>query len=79
MTMKQNTKFNDGLKILATKKRVTIITALWLVGIVLLLLAATDVFTTSPFQGQYLPVYLLMLGSTLMTARLWWVYFKMRD
>lgn len=77
--MKQNTKFNDGFKTLATKKRVTIITALWLVGIILLLLAATDVFTTSPFQGQYLPMYMLMLGSTLMTARLWWVYLKWGD
>lgn len=77
--MKQNRKFNDGFKTLATKKRVTAITALWLVGIVLLLLAATDVFTASPFQGQYLLMYLLMLGSTLVTARLWWVYLKSRD
>jgi|GEM_PF-1628096 len=79
ITMKQNTKFNDGLKLLATKKRVAIITASWLVGIVLLLLAATDLFTQSPFRGQYLPMYLLMLGSTLMTARLWWVYLKTKD
>ena len=76
MTMKQNRKFNDGLKLIATKKRVAIMTVLWLVGIVLLLIAATDLFTQSPLQRHYLPMYLLMLGSTVMTARLWWLYLK---
>lgn len=48
-----------------SKKQLIICTAVWFIGLSLLVLVMTDLFTTSPFRSKYIMLYLLMAGSTL--------------
>ncbi len=53
-----------------TRKQLILFTTLWILGITLLLLSMTDLFTESFFQKKNIIVYLLMIGSTLATFKL---------
>ena len=50
-----------------TGKQITIISALWITGNALLILAMTDLFTESIFQKKFVMTYFLILGSSLTT------------
>jgi hypothetical protein len=48
----------------------------WFVGILLLTLSATDLFTESFFQKKYVAIYFLMISSTIATGKLYFYYWK---
>ncbi|AGC77223.1 hypothetical protein LX97_01531 [Nonlabens dokdonensis] len=48
-----------------TKKYLWIITTVWLIGISLTVLAATDLFNQTMFQRKFVPVVLLSILSTV--------------
>ena len=62
-----------------SKKNLVTFTILWLLGIVLLTLSITNLFTESFFQGKYVMIYLLMIGSTIATIKLYRNYWRNRN
>ena len=62
-----------------SKKNLIIFTLLWFLGIVLLTLSATDLFTESFFQKKYVLIYFLMIGSTITTIKLYKNYWKNKN
>ena len=61
-----------------TKKQPIIVGVLWFIGIFLLTLAITDLFTKSFFGNVNLILLFLMLGSTATFAKVLLNYFKMK-
>ncbi|WNW02747.1 hypothetical protein RRF68_04880 [Tenacibaculum sp. HL-MS23] len=61
-----------------TKKHIIIFGLLWFIGITLLTLSITDLFTESFFQKNYVMIYFLMIGSTMTTGKLYYNYWKNR-
>ncbi|WP_275316972.1 hypothetical protein [Tenacibaculum bernardetii] len=61
-----------------TKKHIIIFGLLWFIGITLLTLSITDLFTESFFQKNYVMIYFLMIGSTMTTGKLYHNYWKNR-
>lgn len=59
-----------------SKKTLIIFTFFWFLGIALLTLSTTDLFTESFFQKKYLIIYFLMIGSTITTTILHIIYWK---
>ena len=59
-----------------TKKHLVIFGLLWFVSISLLTLSITDLFTESFFQKNYTMMYFLMFGSTVVTGKLYFNYWK---
>jgi hypothetical protein len=59
-----------------SKKNMILFTLLWLLGIILLTLSTTDLFSESFFQKKYLMIYFLMIGSTLKIVKLYINYWK---
>ena len=59
-----------------TIKNLILFTLLWFVGILLLTLSTTDLFTESFFQKKYVIIYFLMIGSTIATGKLYFNYWK---
>ena len=62
-----------------SKKILILFTSLWLLGITLLILAMTDLFTESILQRKYVMVYFLMIGSTIVTGKLYFNYWKNKN
>lgn len=56
-----------------SKKNLILFTLFWLVGILLLTLSTTDLFTESFFQKKHIVIYFLMIASTITIVK---VYFK---
>jgi uncharacterized protein involved in response to NO len=59
-----------------SKRQVILFSILWLIGIALLVISMTDLFTKSIFQRKYIMMYLLILGSTVTIFKLFRNYFK---
>jgi hypothetical protein len=59
-----------------TIKNLILLISLWSVGILLLTLSATDLFTESFFQKKYVAIYFLMIGSTIAIGKLYFNYWK---
>jgi hypothetical protein len=59
-----------------TKKQVLYFFILWLAGIVLLLLATTDLFTESPFQRSNAGLGLIVFSSTISLVSVASKYYK---
>lgn len=59
-----------------TKKTLFLFTLVWVLGMMLLTLSVTDLFTESFFQKGYLMIYFLMAASTLVTVKLYFNYWK---
>ncbi len=75
MEQRNNISLKDkALFHLITKKRAVVLTALWLIGGLLLVLAMTDLFTQSIFQKKYLLLQFLFLLNTLFIFKMWKVY-----
>ena len=62
-----------------SKKNLTLFTLLWLLGIVLLTLSTTDLFSESFFQKKYFMIYFLMIGSTLAIVKVHTNYRKKKN
>lgn len=62
-----------------SKKNLFFFTIFWLLGTALLILSTTNLFTENFFQRQYLMIYLLMFGATLMVFKLYINYWKNKD
>ncbi len=62
-----------------TKKQMIGFTAVWLVGLFLLILSMTDLFRESLFQKKYVLLYLLILGSAVAIFKLHANYWKSRN
>lgn len=62
-----------------SKKIFVFFTIFWLLGTALLILSTTNLFTENFFQRQYLMIYLLMFGATLMVFKLYINYWKNKD
>lgn len=60
---------NDWMKN-PSRKQMILFTLLYFAGILLLVLSMTDLFTESLFQGKYLLLYFLIIGSTLATFKI---------
>lgn len=58
-------KDNRNLVENPTKKSLVLFTSLWFVGVVLLVMATTDLFTESFFQRKNGMIWLLMIFSTM--------------
>lgn len=72
-TVKRNFIKNPSIK------NLILFTLLWFVGILLLTLSATDLFTESFFQKRYVMIYFLMIGSTIATGKLYINYWKNKN
>ena len=59
-----------------TKKQLTLTILLGLTGFILLLLSMTNFFTETPFQGKYLILYFLLIGSALTVYKVCRSYYK---
>ena len=59
-----------------SKNQVIIYTVIWFVGLVLLTLSLTDLFTESMFQGKNMLVNMLLFGATGATIKLYYSYWK---
>lgn len=71
----ENNRFSKkALAHLVTGKRVLWFTLAWFIGVGLLTIAITDLFTESIFQKQYLPLLILMAANTIIILRMWQVY-----
>ncbi len=70
--MNQNGFYSPSRKILL------LFNLIWFIGTVLLVAVMTDLFTESPFQGQYLMLHFLVIASTVMVGRLNYNYSKMK-
>jgi hypothetical protein len=66
-----STNFNRQF---ASKKRLLIFTFVHLVGSFFMLASASNLFTESPFQRQYLVFFLLIAVNTFMVVRGWKAY-----
>jgi len=62
-----------------SKKDLILFTSLWLLGIILLTLSTTDLFTESFFQKKHFIIYFLMIGSTVTTGKLYFNYWKNKN
>jgi undecaprenyl pyrophosphate phosphatase UppP len=62
-----------------SKKNLLLFIFLWLLGIVLLTLTTTDLFAESFFQKKYAMIYMLMIGSTIATAKRYFNYWKNKN
>ena len=62
-----------------TRKNLILFILLWFVGIFLLTLSTTDLFTESFFQKKYIMIYFLMIGSTITTGKLYYNYWKNKN
>ena len=60
-------------------KNLVLFTLLWFVGILLLTLSTTDLFTESFFQKKYVMIYFLIIGSTIATGKLYFNYWKNKN
>jgi hypothetical protein len=69
-TIKRNFMKNPSIK------NLILFTLLWFVGIILLTLSTTDLFTESFFQKKYVMIYFLIIGSTIATGKLYFNYWK---
>ncbi|QSS98226.1 hypothetical protein [Psychroflexus sp. ALD_RP9] len=56
------------------KKHLASFGLLWLIGNGLLVLSITDLFTESFFQSNATMIYVLMIASTVVTAKLYFNY-----
>jgi hypothetical protein len=61
-----------------SKKNLVLFTGLWFLGITLLILSTTDLFKESFFQKKNLMIFLLIIGSTVATAKLHFKYWKIK-
>ena len=59
-----------------SRNQVLFISALWVIGNLLIILSMTDLFSESIFQRRYFLLYLLILVSTLATLKIIISYFK---
>lgn len=59
-----------------SRKQVVIVSSIWFFGIICLLIAQTNFFTESLFQGKYFVTHTLMAGSTLAVVIMFKNYFK---
>ena len=62
-----------------TSKNLILFTLLWFVGIFLLTLSTTDLFSESFFQKKNVMIYFLMIGSTIATAKIHINYWKNKN
>jgi len=62
-----------------SKKNVILFTGASFLGIALLILSTTNLFTESFFQKKYLLIYFLMIGSTVATIKLNINYWKNKN
>lgn len=60
-------------------KNLILFTLFWFVGIILLILSTTDLFTESFFQKKYVMIYFLMTGSTITIGKLYFNYWKNKN
>ena len=72
--MKSRKNHEAGIKQFATGKGVAFFTLLTLIGILLLVIAASDLFTKSVFQKEYTFFYLLISANAFFVAKLWRMY-----
>ena len=59
-----------------TKANLIVFTLLWMVSVVLIILSVTDLFTQTVFQKRYIPVFIIVLASSRVIAKLYFNYFK---
>ena len=59
-----------------TKTNLIVFTLLWMVSVVLIILSATDLFTQTVFQKRYIPIFIIVLASSRVIAKLYFNYFK---
>ncbi|MEL0642835.1 hypothetical protein V6251_00480 [Olleya sp. Ti.3.14] len=59
-----------------TKTNLIVFTLLWMVSVILITLSVTDLFTKSVFQKRYIPIFIIVLASSRMVAKLYYNYFK---
>ena len=59
-----------------SKKKLILFTFLWLLGIILVMLSTTNLFTESFFQRKYIMIYFLIIGSTITIGMLYINYLK---
>jgi hypothetical protein len=59
-----------------TKKQMTLVVILGLAGFILLLLSMTNFFSETIFQGKYLVLYFLLIGSGLTVYKVCRNYYK---
>ena len=59
-----------------TKKQLFLVIIVGLIGFIFLLLAMTNFFTETPFQGKYFMLYILQIGATLTVYKVCRSYFK---
>ena len=59
-----------------SKKVLIVFTALWIIGISLLTLSMTDLFTEPFFQKKYFMLYFIIIGSTIVIGKLYVNKFK---
>lgn len=59
-----------------TKTNLIVFTLLWMVSVVLIILSVTDLFTQTVFQKKYIPVFIIVLASSRVIAKLYFNYFK---
>jgi len=57
-------------------KTLIVFTLLWFLGIVLLTLSTTNLFTENFFRKKYIMIYFLMIGSTTAIGKLYYNYWK---
>ena len=62
-----------------TKTNLIVFTLLWMISVVLILLSSTNLFTESVFQKRYIPVFIIVLASSIMIAKLYYNYFKNKN
>jgi len=62
-----------------SKKILILFTSLWIVGITLLILSMTDLFTESFLQKKYIMIYFLMIGSTITIGKLYFNYWENKN
>jgi hypothetical protein len=71
-------KPKNNLYAYATKKRVILLTSLYIFSTVLVMAAASDLFTVNPFQKGFTLLFILVLANTFFMGRLWATYLKKR-
>lgn len=60
-------------------KQMILYTLLYITAILLLVLSMTNLFTESIFQGEYLLLYFLILGSTITTFKMHLNYWNLKN
>jgi len=61
-----------------TKRNLLIILTVWTIGISLLIISTTNLFTESFFNKKYILIYAMMIMSTWTTSKVTLNYFKTR-